>query len=412
MGTNKKIVLITPGQPSSNPRIVKEAVTLSGHGYEVTVLYCFWAEWAMEGDQMIRQQYPAIQWIEAGGNPAIRKYYYLYTRVRHRAYRYLQKLFPHKLNFAEKAEARCYHELLKHAVAEKADMYIAHNLGALPIAAKASSKCKGKYAFDAEDLHRGQIETESAIYRRVKLVEDAYLPAASYITAASPLIADQYKKLYKKDVVVINNVFSKEYRAAQVTSSNFPISLFWFSQTIGVGRGIEDIIAALRLLPVESFSLTLMGSCSNEMKTYFQGLSIVEGERKINLTISDPVHPNELFRVASGFDIGLALEPGRDLNNQIALSNKIFTYLLAGNAVIFSDTPAQKKFHEENPTIGALYACGNFNELAGILSNYKNDPALMILHKQNALKLADEKYNWEEESKQLVLLVNSVFNHA
>jgi glycosyltransferase involved in cell wall biosynthesis len=116
--------------------------------------------------------------------------------------------------------------------------------------------------------------------------------------------------------------------------------------------------------------------------------------------------------VASGFDIGLALEPGRDLNNQIALSNKIFTYLLAGNAVIFSDTPAQKKFHAENPAIGALYACGNFNELAIILKNYKNDPELMMLHKRNALKLADEKYNWEVESKQLVLLVNSVFKHA
>ena len=50
---SKQIVLITTGQPSSNPRIVKEAISLSEIGYEVTVIYNFWVSWALNYDKKI-----------------------------------------------------------------------------------------------------------------------------------------------------------------------------------------------------------------------------------------------------------------------------------------------------------------------------------------------------------------------
>ena len=44
------------------------------------------------------------------------------------------------------------------------------------------------------------------------------------------------------------------------------------------------------------------------------------------------------------FDIGLSLETGAIPNTRVLLSNKVFTYLLAGLATIYSDTPAQRAF--------------------------------------------------------------------
>jgi len=48
----KKIVLITTGQPSCNPRVVKEADALSAAGHEVTVIYNYYIGWADENDQL------------------------------------------------------------------------------------------------------------------------------------------------------------------------------------------------------------------------------------------------------------------------------------------------------------------------------------------------------------------------
>ncbi len=54
--------------------------------------------------------------------------------------------------------------------------------------------------------------------------------------------------------------------------------------------------------------------------------------------------PSELNAAMVHFDIGLALEPGKDLNNNLAVSNKIITYAQAGLYILASHTPAQDQF--------------------------------------------------------------------
>lgn len=47
----KKVCLVSTGQPSTNPRLLKEADTLSENGYEVTVVCLFWSDWVYEYDK-------------------------------------------------------------------------------------------------------------------------------------------------------------------------------------------------------------------------------------------------------------------------------------------------------------------------------------------------------------------------
>ena len=49
----KAAVLITTGQPSVNPRIVKEADALHAAGLSVKMLYCYWINWAFEADKKL-----------------------------------------------------------------------------------------------------------------------------------------------------------------------------------------------------------------------------------------------------------------------------------------------------------------------------------------------------------------------
>ena len=46
----KKIAILTTGQPSTNPRMLKEYISLKKANYDVKVFYCFWQEWATKAD--------------------------------------------------------------------------------------------------------------------------------------------------------------------------------------------------------------------------------------------------------------------------------------------------------------------------------------------------------------------------
>lgn len=51
-----------------------------------------------------------------------------------------------------------------------------------------------------------------------------------------------------------------------------------------------------------------------------------------------------MHQTLSKFDIGLAIEPGKDFNNELALSNKLFAYLQSGLFVLATDTIEQDRF--------------------------------------------------------------------
>src|SRR5262245_7998845 len=54
----RRVCLVTTGQPSTNPRLVKEADALSAAGYDVTVVGAFGGDWAIQADRSLLAQKP------------------------------------------------------------------------------------------------------------------------------------------------------------------------------------------------------------------------------------------------------------------------------------------------------------------------------------------------------------------
>lgn len=401
----KKIVLISSGQPSINPRLVKEADLLSNSGYEVFVIYSFWIKWAYDSDFVL---FKRVSWkpILVGGTPFNNKILFFYTRIRHKLFSIIAKWNVFGFQVAEISKGRAFVEMLQKAKSIKADIYIAHNLAALPIAVKAAKYHKAKCGFDAEDFHRQEVtdDCNSFEYKSAKYLEDKYLPQIDYFTAASPLIAAEYKKLYPNlNPIIINNVFLNKFTIlnSQFSIQNSPLKLFWFSQTIGKGRGIETVIEAISKLQNSQIELHLLGNSTDDIRNYFSGLF-----PKVKITFYQPLAPDDIFEFASQFDIGLALEQNIPYNRDICLTNKIFTYLTSGLVVIASETAAQKHFMEENSSIGKSFALGGVEKLAKIINDFYHNKDYLNTCKCESLKLAQEKYNWELESKKLIEIIN------
>jgi glycosyltransferase involved in cell wall biosynthesis len=309
MGLDKRILIVTSGQPSLNPRLVKEANALTTAGYNVTVIYQYWNHWGTEMDKALltKKSWKAIR---VGGSPNNDKFTYWYSRLIHKKNQLFSKYFPNLLT--EFSIFRCTKLLLKEAVKYKANLYIAHNLGALPAAVKAAKKNNAKCGFDAEDFHRQEVTdnpNENA-YKLAKFMEDKYLPQVDYLTTASPLIANAYQKLYPNlKPIVINNVFSSSFlQQVNHANHNKELGLFWFSQTIGKGRGIEDALKAIALLKKPYINLTLLGNIDKNNQNYFFNLANELGLAKNQLSLISPVSPDHIFELASKYDIGLALE--------------------------------------------------------------------------------------------------------
>lgn len=291
----KKIVIVTTGQPSTNPRMIKEYTSLKEEGYDVKVFYSYWQAWAAHADKkffenaFIKHQ----DFILVGGSPFENKLEYLLLKF----FQKLNRLINNKFGFQHSSSlARTTSHLVKAAKKTKAHLYIAHNLGALPAAVIAAKKNHAKAGFDAEDFHRGEFKNQDSKEAKIiKQVEDEYLPQCDYITAASPLIANAYNELYPlKNVVTINNVFSKTFTQSFNASPDLqPLTLFWFSQTIGANRGLETVVKAMELLQTQcSIELYMMGNVAAEYDKHL--LQLITNKNAVHFL--SPVTPDEVFR--------------------------------------------------------------------------------------------------------------------
>ena len=394
-----RICFITPGHISSNPRLVKEVITSLANNHAVYIIFTQNLNYLNLEDQKILDKNPRISFeiINIG----------YFTKIVHKIlFEVIRKLGIFGLhNFVY---SKSYFKFLTTAKKINADLYIAHNLAALPIAVQAAKKNRAKCGFDAEDFHRNEVSNDPNDFQ-VKLktfIEDKYLKEVDYLTCASPLISKAYKTLYPQLYpIVINNVFELKHQSQIKLNQNKGLKLFWFSQTIGKNRGLEEVILALNLIDNPLIELHLLGYLDQNENGYFNDLA------NFSINYHQPISNSDIFKLASQFDIGLALERKQPLNRDICLTNKIFTYLISGLAIIASNTQAQQLFLEENEAIGKVYPIGNTTELSKIIVELLNNKDLLNTYKANAYKLAQTKYNWEMESKQFIDIVEKTLTN-
>ena len=401
---NKRIVILTTHQPAANPRAVKEYITLKEHGFKVKFLYSYNALWSynIDEEKFRTGKLPRQDFKEIGGNPQKYAALFFLSRVTHRIFKLLSVFLPFKHMSFDRVAFLLWLQIKQYP----ADLYIAHYLGALPAALRAGENMNVPVIFDAEDFHRGEKSYYEGQVLDVVAVEDKLLPRVNAITSASPLITEEYRKYYpQQNIITINNVFSKKYVQPLNSTSNHQLKLFWFSQHIGIGRGLEVFIEALNFLPEANISLTIMGNVRSEV--YKQGL-LNASKYPEKIIFRDTAPPEELFSIASCYDIGLAGEISNFKNKELCLSNKIFTYLMAGNCVLASDMKGQKAFIEKHPDIGFTYKSDNAKDLAAKIKLLHENRQLLESCKTAASKLGKEHLNWETESVHWVGLVEQL----
>ena len=399
--------------------MLKAADAFAEAGYEVRMISTRHVAWATETDEAIRRT-RRWRWTVVDYDRESARTTYLKSGLRYKAARKLaQVINPTRLplQIAASGFGRVHSELLAAALAEPADLFYGGTTGAIAAVAMAARQMSESgttvpYALDLEDFHSAEQESSAETdlsHRLAERIERDILPGAAFLTTASSAMAAAYNNKYGVQPITINNTFPLPDTEPDFSQPpNESLRLYWFSQTIGARRGLEDVVRAIGLAGIAA-ELHLRG---NPVSGYLESLQRLATDVAPNLRLvhHSPITPDAMIESCRSYDIGLAVEQGFSFNNKIALSNKAFTYLLAGLAVVFTDTPGQRPLALDLGEAALLYQPGDVAALAEGLKRWAEKRELLQAAKQAAWSAAKRRWHWQhnEESGALLRAVGQI----
>jgi glycosyltransferase involved in cell wall biosynthesis len=399
---------------STNPRLVKEALALKSAGFEVTVVHGSFKAWGVAADHAIAAEIGSTCAVPFGPVEATRARYLRQTLVRRTAHALVGRGAGAQ-PIVEAAHSPIMADLASATLQVRADLYIAHYVASLPAASRAAERYGTQYAFDAEDFHLGDLPDtpkHSLDKKIIRAIEGRYLPGAAYVTAASPMIADAYAETYNIPLpTTVLNVFPTRNAPSGPTLRGTVApgpSVYWFSQTIGPGRGLETAIEAIaraKSRPHLYLRGAPAGCYASEMRQFAAKIGVAE-----RLHLLEPAAPDELERLGATYDLGYVGELAQTKNRQIAITNKLFSYILGGLPSLASDIPSHCRIATDLGLATSIFPIGNAAALADAFDSLLLDPPRLAAARAHAWWLGQNRYNWEAEAPVFLERVQSLLD--
>ncbi len=413
----QSIVILTGNSLCHNPRVIKEATALAAAGFVVEVLGAWTNPELKARDQALLARLPFR--FTSVLDATLDKLAWLKCRLRVKMAKVL-----HERTGRETAWQLGYTTgaLVRGARRRKADLFIAHSeqalwaiaqlqSGLLTTATKTTKPAVSgpRVGVDMEDWFSEDLTSEARMQRPVRLLkslEQRALSQASHSTCPSRAISEALAKEYGcRPPTVIYNAFPWADR--KTLDGEFKDrrdlcipSLHWYSQTLGHGRGLEELFAALPQvkLPLE---IHLRGHRTRSVEDWLWALV---PDRWRQCVFLHPLVSNEelLSRIAE-HDIGFAGEQKYNRSRDLTVTNKILHYLLGGLAVVASDTAGQREVAAQAGGAVRIYPVGNPQALAGELNQLMASAMELQTAKAAALQAAEKTFCWE---RQVPMLTN------
>jgi glycosyltransferase involved in cell wall biosynthesis len=397
----QRILIITNGPLCRNPRPLKEAETLGRAGHDVTVLTVRNHEPSEATDVEILRTAPfrreTVDMLPGRGGPAVWG-----RRLRLR----LARTLATRLGWPLMEAMGPAGALLSHARRLPGDLTIVHNEVAHWVGTRLLAEGR-RVAADMEDWHSEDLLPEERAGRplaRIRATERALLHRAAYVSTTSHALAAALQARHGgARPLVISNSFPLQSDPRRGPPGD-PPAFFWFSQTLGPGRGLGQFLAAWRLTR-EPSRLVLLGQSRAGFGEELRAR--LPPERREQMELRPLVPPAELATIIARHDLGLALEQPFIPNRDLTITNKILQYLNAGLAVVASDTAGQREVLAGAPEAGLLVELHETTQLARQLDRLLADRATLAARQRAARKLAEDQYCWEREAPRLLNAVET-----
>lgn len=403
----RRVTVVAAGSLATCPRAVKAADAFAWAGWDVRVVNAPNAAWAGPYDVALQARH-GWRWSPVDVRRAAAPARWLASALRQRvAERWLSlpaALRPHRA--VVHAFSRVHSALVEAILREPSDVIYGGTTGALSAIAEASGRSGTPCGIDFEDLHcaTGEADADGARHDALaRLVMADVAPRAAFLTGGSAAIAAAITTEFHVPVTPIHNVFPLAWgRPPEPTSG--PLKLYWFSQTISPGRGLEDVVSATgRLDHGRGCELHVRGT---GVPGYLEQLTahVARVAPALRFCVHEPSDPDAMADDGRACDAGLATEASTPRNRGLALSNKALTYPLSGLALVLTETAGQAPLADSIGDACVRYSEGSVEALAGGLSVWLQDRAALTRAREASWEAARRRWHWEHPLEREALV--------
>jgi glycosyltransferase involved in cell wall biosynthesis len=296
------------------------------------------------------------------------------------------------------------------AATTPAQVWMAHDLDALPAAWLARRRHGGRLLYDSHELFSERIAVSAAARPFWRALEGRLAPRADAVITVGDGVAAELGRRYRMPPpTVVRNLpasapvgvrDASPLRGALGLGDDARIALYLGG--LQPGRGLEALVDIAPRLPDRDV-VVLMGPGHPD---YVAGLRAraKRGGASGRVVLAPPVPPEDIVRWAAGADLGLALIQNVSLSYYLSLPNKLFEYVAAGLPVVASDFPELRAV-VEGRGLGAVCDPDDPVAIAQAIEWALDDPDRHRRLRAAARDAAAE-LTWDAESRVLVDLVD------
>ncbi len=376
-----KVLMFVSNAFVSDPRVYIEARSLTGAGYEVTVI-----AWDREKQNPPGQNWDGIQVVR------------LRTRL------------PTKHGFASGLwhvfnlllwQRQAYRQAQKLNRENRFDVVHCHDLDTLPIGIRLRRKLGLPLIYDAHEIY-GYIMARTCpgwIANVFLWLEKRLITRVDKIINVCEPQKKYFNSITEKPISIIMNCKPLQTREYQPASSESNFTLLYIG-TLHQGRALPMLVQAAKELPDVRCLIGGTGILS-----YVQALK-EECSKTSNVTFLGEVPFNEVISMTGEADcVFFMLTPG-DLNNRIGLGNKVFEAMVCGRPIICTrGTYSGEITEQEQVGLSVEYSKEALKEA---IIKLRDDTRLREKLGRNALRAAITKYNWQKQEEKLLALYKSL----
>lgn len=297
--------------------------------------------------------------------------------------------------------------LARALVALRPDVLHAHDSNALVPVAGAARGLGIEFVYDAHDLWLGRPRRDrsrayfAAGQRLYAGIERRFVPrAAATITVSQP-IADHLRRRYGlRRVELVPNYPELEPDERRLELRDLPgvdptRPIVLYLGGLMAGRGLEQLVDAAALLADVQLVLLGDGALAQSLRQRAAALAI--GHR---VHLLPPVPPDDVVAWSRSADVGVSPIVPSCLNYRYSLPNKLFQYMAAGIPVVASDFP-QVRDVVIGSGCGLVADATRPAELADAIASVLDDPEARAMGRRGAAAVAD-RYHWGVAAERLL----------
>jgi len=282
------------------------------------------------------------------------------------------------------------------------ELLVANDLDTLPGIWLCAKLRRKPFIYDSHEYFTEvpELVDRPRIKRFWKTLEQFLMPKVRYMITVNDSIAQLFVDEFSIKPLVIKNLpvlanWSNQSAGMMSKPSEKPIILY--QGALNIGRGLEQMIEAMKLLPDYYFVLIGGGDLEDTLKQMVKDLELSD-----RIWMPGRIELEKLPFYTRMASVGISLEQDIGLNYRLSLPNKLFDYMHAGLPVLVVDLPEIARIVRDVDFGLIITDCAPIN-IASSINEMFDDTKRLQNWAMNASRAAQE-YCWEHQEEGLLQL--------